>query len=239
VTLALISASMLTAVLFILPESRGADRSVSLAPQAVLGKYWNVVKQPAFIVYGLAGGFTLGSLFAYVGGSPFIYMEKFHFTQTQYGLLFSLNSLGYIGGSQVNRYLLKRAGSLRIAEVAAIWVAVLGFLMVLSAVLPGVSGYVMLVLLFLFLFGSGLLGPNTMALALEPFSENAGSASALIGFTQMLFGALASALVSVLHDQTALPMTGVMALCAGMSAALIVVQKMSLRRKAVLVKSNA
>ncbi len=231
VTLAAISASMLIAVLFFLPESRGADKSVRLDPASVTKKYFHVLKQPAFIVFGMAGAFTLGSLFAYISGSPFIYMEKFNFTQTQYGLLFSLNSFGYIGGSQVNRILLKRFDSLRIAEMASLTVAVLGFLMVLSAVTPGISGYVMLGFLFLFLFMSGLLGPNSTALALEPFSENAGTASALIGFTQMLFGALGSALVSALHNHTALPMTGVMAGCALASAGLILGQRVLLKRR--------
>ncbi|GHB61370.1 Bcr/CflA family drug resistance efflux transporter [Persicitalea jodogahamensis] len=237
ITLAVISASMLMGVLLLLPESRGSDKTVRLNPAAVTRKYYEVLKQPAFIVFGLAGGFTLGSLFAYISGSPFIYMEKFNFTQTEYGLLFSLNSFGYIGGSQVNRVLLKRFDSLRVAEMASLVVAVLGFLMVVSAVTPGISGYVMLVFLFLFLFVSGLLGPNTTALALEPFSENAGSASALIGFTQMLFGALASALVSALHNHTALPMTGVMAGCALASAGLILGQRIILKRRAILYHS--
>ncbi|MGC5198789.1 hypothetical protein, partial [Aphanothece microscopica] len=89
-----------------------------------------------------------------------------------------------------------------------------------------------------FLFGSGLLSPNTMALALAPFSTHAGSASALIGFTQMLFGALASGLVSLLHDQTALPMTGVMALCALASATLILIQKISEKRRPVVIQNQ-
>ncbi len=233
-TLAVISSAMLVGVLLLLPESRGADKTVRLDPVAVTKKYYAVLKQPAFIVFGIAGAFTLGSLFAYISGSPFIYMEKFNFTQTQYGFLFSLNSFGYIGGSQVNRILLKRFDSFRVAETASLIVAGLGFLMVASAVMPGVSGYVMLVFLFMFLFVSGLLGPNTTALALEPFAENAGSASALIGFTQMLFGALASALVSALHNHTALPMTGVMAACALASAGLILGQRVILKRRALL-----
>ncbi len=230
-TLAAICAAMLTGVLVMLPESRAADKSVRLDPASVLNKYYGVLKQPAFIVFGIAGAFTLGSLFAYISGSPFIYMEKFKFTQTEYGLLFSLNSFGYIGGSQVNRILLKKMDSLRVAEIASMVVAALGFLMVASAVTPGVSGYVMLGFLFLFLFFSGLLGPNTTALALEPFAENAGSASALIGFTQMLFGAIGSALVSALHNHTSLPMTGVMAACALASAGLILGQRILSKRR--------
>lgn len=235
-TLAIISSAMLAGVLALLPESRGADKTVRLDPAAVTKKYYMVLKQPAFLVFGIAGAFTLGSLFAYISGSPFIYMEKFSFSQTEYGLLFSLNSFGYIAGSQVNRLLLKRFDSLRVAEMASLVVAILGVMMVGSAVIPGVSGYVMLVFLFLFLFVSGLLGPNTTALALGPFAENAGSASALIGFTQMLFGALASALVSALHNHTALPMTGVMAGCALASAGLILGQRVVLKRRAVVMQ---
>jgi MFS transporter, DHA1 family, multidrug resistance protein len=235
VALAVISSLMLAGVLVLLPESRSPDKNVNLSPASVLGNYWAVLKEPAFIVYGLAGAFTVGSLFAYISGSPFIYMEKLGFTQTQYGFLFSLNSFGYIGGSQVNRILLKRTGSQRIAEVISMAVAVIGFLMVLSAILPGVSAYITLVLLFIFLFGNGLLGPNSMALALAPFSEYAGSASALIGFTQMLFGALASGLVSILHDYTALPMTGIMAFCAGASASLILIQKLIEKRRSMVI----
>ncbi len=232
-TLSAISLAMLGGVLLLLPESRGPDHSVVLTPSAVLRRYWVVVKQPAFIVYGIAGGFTLGSLFAYISGSPFVYMEKFNFTQTQYGFLLSFNSIAYIGGSQLNRILLRNADSLRVAEKSSLITAVLGVLLVLSATMPGLPPYLMLGVLFLFLFVSGLLSPNTTALAIAPFAENAGSASALIGFTQMLFGALASAAVSALHNQTALPMTGVMAACALGSAGLILGQRFLLKRRVV------
>ena len=56
-----------------------------------------------------------------------------------------------------------------------------------------------------------------MALALQPFTRNVGSASALIGSLQMIVGALASALVSYLHNETAMPMIWVMAGCTSIS----------------------
>ena len=46
------------------------------------------------------------------------------------------------------------------------------------------------------------------------FGRNAGSASALMGAIQMSIGAGTSALVSVLQNHTALPMTTLMACCA-------------------------
>jgi DHA1 family bicyclomycin/chloramphenicol resistance-like MFS transporter len=60
----------------------------------------------------------------------------------------------------------------------------------------------------------GFVFPNASALSLASFGHNAGSASALLGAIQMTIGACTSALVSILQNHTALPMTGVMACCA-------------------------
>jgi DHA1 family bicyclomycin/chloramphenicol resistance-like MFS transporter len=49
-----------------------------------------------------------------------------------------------------------------------------------------------LVLFFVFLSCLGLTYPNAAAIALAPFSRNAGSASALLGFIQMGTGAAVS-----------------------------------------------
>ena len=73
-----------------------------------------------------------------------------------------------------------------------------------------------LILISGYLFLQGFLYPNTTALALMPFEKNAGAASAMMGFLQMVCSSFASALVSYLHNGTALPMTGVMAGCAGL-----------------------
>jgi DHA1 family bicyclomycin/chloramphenicol resistance-like MFS transporter len=54
---------------------------------------------------------------------------------------------------------------------------------------------------------------NAIALALEPFTRNAGTASALIGSLQMVAGALSSGLVSYLHNGTMMPMVLMMAGC--------------------------
>jgi DHA1 family bicyclomycin/chloramphenicol resistance-like MFS transporter len=65
----------------------------------------------------------------------------------------------------------------------------------------------------LFLFCFGFINPNSAALALQPFSRNVGSASAIMGSTIMISGALASGLVSYFHNGTAIPMTLTMTLC--------------------------
>lgn len=224
--LALISALMLAAVYFFLPVSRQPDPSVTLRPSAVLRDYWKVLKEPTFMIYAVAGGFATGGLFAYVAGSPFIYMNLFHFTDAQYGWLFSFNALGYIAGSQVNRLCLRTSTSARVAELSSLSISIVGFLMVAGVLTQSLPWIGFLTLLFLYLFALGFLTPNTSALTLEPITRNVGSASAFMGFIQLLFGALASAVVSYLHNGTALPMAGVMAFCAIASFVLLLVQKL-------------
>ena len=97
---------------------------------------------------------------------------------------------------------------------------VIGLLLVSTSLFGFSELYTTIALVFLFLCCQGFLFPNASALSMAPFSQNAGNASALMGFIQMSVGALMSALVSLLHNESTLPMTGVMAFCT-LSASLI------------------
>jgi DHA1 family bicyclomycin/chloramphenicol resistance-like MFS transporter len=62
---------------------------------------------------------------------------------------------------------------------------------------------------------------------MAPYAQRAGSAAALIGALQFVFGAVAGSLIGFLHNGTALPMAGVIALCA--VSAFLVLQFLALR----------
>ena len=80
----------------------------------------------------------------------------------------------------------------------------------------------MLALLFLYLAMQGFLFPNTSALSLAPFHTRIGIASSLMGCFQMFFSGLASAAVSIFHNNTPLPMSAVIGFCAFFSFLFIV-----------------
>ena len=63
----------------------------------------------------------------------------------------------------------------------------------------------------IFTIGAGLTFPNNMAAALAPFPRIAGSASALMGFIQMIFASGVGVLISSYNDGTALSMTAALA----------------------------
>jgi DHA1 family bicyclomycin/chloramphenicol resistance-like MFS transporter len=140
--------------------------------------------------------------------------QYYHLSKSQYGLAFAFVAFAMVVATQLNRWLLKRWTSIQISRIANIWQAMIGVIMVVCLLTNTLTFWVLLGLIFFYLFGHGFIFPNTSALALSPFKALAGSASALLGCIQMGLGALSSAAVSILHNNTAMPMVVVMCACA-------------------------
>lgn len=214
VALTIMGTVILLAVHFFLPESRKPDPSLSLKPKHILSGFYNVLKEPQFYTYALTGSLAAAGLYAYISGSPYVFMEIFQVTERQYGWIFALVALGLIGSSQINSVLLRKYSSQQIIKVALLCQSVTGLILFIATYLGFLEVFSTIFLIFIFLCCQGFTFPNTSALSLAPFSKNAGSASAVLGGIQMAIGATTSALVSFLNNHTALPMTGVMAACA-------------------------
>ncbi len=204
---------VLIAVKAALPETREPDAAVSLKPRRVALNYLQVFKERTFVIYVLASALGSGGLFAYITGSPFVYMSLFGFSAAQYAWIFGGNGLAIIIGAQVNRAVLKKWDSARILLAVGTIQSTIGMLLFVGTLLGLLPTVVFLLLVFLFLFCSGFIGSNAGALAILPFSRNVGSASALMGSMLMVSAAVASWLVGYLDNGTAVPMTLVMALC--------------------------
>ncbi|WP_107483910.1 multidrug effflux MFS transporter, partial [Streptomyces recifensis] len=162
-----------------------------------------------FTGYLLAGGFAFAALFAYVSASPFVVQEVYGASPQTFSLLFGLNSVGLVLAGQINGKLL--VGRVRLDRVLACGLAVI--LLAATALLlmaTGVFGETGLApvaaALFVLMSAMGFTMPNTQALALLRTRHAAGSASALLGTTSFLIGAVASPLVGIAGERTAVPM---------------------------------
>jgi MFS transporter, DHA1 family, multidrug resistance protein len=231
VVLAIIASAVLFAVARLLPESKGADVSISLKPQFILRDFASVLKERTFLTYAIGSSLASAGLFAYISGSPFVFMEYFGLSDKMYGIAFAMNAAGYITGSQFNRLLLRRQTS----EQITLKVGVLQFVAAMALLFGSLTGSLnavgTLLLLFSFMFSLGVINPNASALAMAPFTKNAGSASAILGSMQMGTGALASAAVSYFHNRTLLPMTGVMAFATILSLVILISYHFISRKK--------
>jgi MFS transporter, DHA1 family, multidrug resistance protein len=198
--LACIAAVTLAATIFLLPEGHTPDQSISLKPKPILSSFAAIFKQPQFYTYAFAGAFSFAGLFTYVAGSPIIFMEGFHVSAQVFGGIFATLTMGFIGGSQVNVFLLRRFNSELIFSRALLLQVLTGLLFLVGTRNGWFGMTATLILFFVFLSCIGLTYPNAAAIALAPFSKNAGSASALLGFLQMGTGALISTGIGFFHS---------------------------------------
>ncbi|MBS1508831.1 MAG: multidrug effflux MFS transporter [Bacteroidetes bacterium] len=205
--------AVLIAVLFLLPESKKADPTHSLKPMAVTKNFYLILTDPQFYVYALTGAVASSGLYAYISGSPQVFIGLFDVNEKQYGWIFAIIAIGVIGSSQINSLALHKSTSEKIIPIALLFQCVIGVTLVALTYFSLSNLYTTIALIFLYLCCQGFIFPNASALTLAAFGHNAGSASALMGAIQMGIGALASAAVSVLQDNTALPMVCVMAFC--------------------------
>jgi len=223
ILLSLIVAAILAAVHFTLAETRQPDESLSLKPVPIVKNFLAVLKEPQFYTYAFTGAVASAGLYAYIAGSPYVFMELFHVSEKQYGWIFALIAMGLIGASQLNSVLLKNYESRQIIKIALLCQSVTGLLLFIGTLTGLLELFSTIFFIFIFLCCQGFTFPNSSALSLAPFSKNAGSASALLGGIQMSIGAFTSALVSILHNHTSLPMTGVMAACALLSFSVVMI----------------
>ncbi|MFD0793284.1 multidrug effflux MFS transporter [Mucilaginibacter litoreus] len=198
------------AVFFLLPDSYQPDKSLSLKPKPILKGFAAVIKEPQFYTYAISGGIAFSGLFAYVASSPLVFMDVFKVSSKAYGWIFAFLSIGFIGSSQVNSYLITKYKSQQIVKVALTVMVIISLLFVAGAAqhIFGLTGTIAMI--FMVLCCVGIISPNTSALSLAPFEKNAGIASSLLGAFQMCIGSAVSVGVSLFKSNSALPMAVLM-----------------------------
>jgi len=202
-----------------LRESLTADRRTSHNAVEMVAAYGKLFANPRFVGYALCGGCIFAGMFAYISGSPFVFIEVFGVPPQAYGLLFGLNVVGLLLGAYLNSRVVMRLGIDPMLLYCAIWAAVMscGLAMVATIGLGGLIA--ILVPLFLYMLTVGMIGANATAGGLAEFPKVAGSAAAMMGSLQYVIGAVFGAAVGALHNNSALPMAGVIAV-AGIAALL-------------------
>lgn len=206
-----------------LPESHKPDAGISLKPWPIIVEYFTILKHPRFATYALTGAFSFAGLFAYVAGSPIIFMDGFHLSPRMYSGMFALLSTGFIGGSQLNVSLLKHWRSEQIFKPCLALQMIVSVIFAASTYLGWCDLIPTLVLFYLFLSVTGIICPNAAALAMEPFNKNAGSASALLGFLQLGIGALISTGISTFASHDSFPIIAILAVTTMIGLAILLI----------------
>ncbi|AXG77550.1 multidrug effflux MFS transporter [Streptomyces paludis] len=188
-----------------LPPERRHSGGVGHALRTMRG----LVADRVFTGYMLSGGLAFAALFAYIAASPFVVQEIYGASPQTFSLLFGVNSIGLIAVGQINgKILVGRVAMDRVLGfgLVVIALAALALLLMTSGVFGEVGLFPVAAGLFVLMSAMGLAMPNTNASALMRTPHAAGSASALIGTAAFLIGAVASPLVGIAGEETAVPM---------------------------------
>jgi DHA1 family bicyclomycin/chloramphenicol resistance-like MFS transporter len=194
-----------------------------------LRRYASLLSDRVYLGYALTGGISIGGMFAYIAGSPFVFIKLYGVPAEHYGWVFGSNAAGFILMAQVNARLLAKRGPAFLLS-RTVWLYMLAALTLLGvAALRTDALWPLLVPLFICIASLGCIMPNTSACAMAGQGARAGSASALLGCIQFGVAAGAASLVGVLHDGTAMPMAIVISVC-GVLAVTIAMSTQRLQR---------
>ena len=212
-------ASVLT-IWLAFPETRKSAPHTRKAHAPLLSQLIILMRDRVFVGNALAGGLSQTTMFAYIAGSPYVFIEYFGVAPESYGWLFGINAFGLIASTQINRALLSRLGLERVLMITSTVAAVAGMALLVVA-LFGIGGLTGVMLpLFVCVSTIGFVFPNTSAAALVNHPERAGLASGVLGTMQFALAAVASVLVGMMQAQSPVPLATI--ICAVTLSALLV-----------------
>ncbi|WP_407314900.1 multidrug effflux MFS transporter [Pseudomonas sp. nanlin1] len=212
ILLSLFSASALAAIALGLPESMPAHQPRQPLSGA-LKQYVSLLSDRVFVGHALTGGIAMAGMFAYIAGSPFVFIKLYGVPAEHYGWLFGSNAAGFILVAQINARLLAKYGPAFLLS-RTVWIYLAGGITLLAvSALQTAQLWPLMVPLFVCIASLGCIIPNASACAMNGQGARAGSASAMMGSLQFSVAAGAASLVGVLHDGSAMPMAMVISLC--------------------------
>ncbi|PPE71251.1 multidrug effflux MFS transporter [Caldimonas thermodepolymerans] len=200
------------------PETLPRERRRPLDGASILAGYATLLRSPRFMVPALAGGIAGASMFAFITGSPFVFMGHFGLSEQQYGWVFGGTALGLVAGAQLNGIALRRFGVARLLGLAL--GVNLAAAVALLAVAQTPHPLVLMLPLWFVIATLGLVAGNSAAIAMAASGAYPGTASALVGILQFGCAFAVSSAVAAAQNGTTWPMVLAMLASAVLGSAL-------------------
>jgi DHA1 family bicyclomycin/chloramphenicol resistance-like MFS transporter len=109
----------LVAVFAGLKETRDAAARLDSSVAGALRAYGVLLRDWHYLGLVFIGGCAMAGFFVYLAGSPFVLINYYGLSSTQYSLAFGLNAIAFIGAAQFTGWLGQRFGLVRVVKVAA------------------------------------------------------------------------------------------------------------------------
>lgn len=195
----------------LLPETLHKPTSGPFSLATMGSLYRSVLRHRGFLAHlGIMTPMFVG-LYAWVSGAAVVIQGVYGLSPLAFGFTYAVGSMGYMIGTNIAVRIVMRLGLDRMIGLGTLTMAAGGLLMA-SVVALGISGVFWLVIgMTIYLAGMGLAMPQTMASALTPFPDRAGTASSLLGFSQQGSAAIGAAAIGLYLGRSAWPVAGTIA----------------------------
>jgi DHA1 family bicyclomycin/chloramphenicol resistance-like MFS transporter len=213
--LATVGVATLGAAAIVVGETLAPQNRAAHPMRQDLSVFREIIRDRSFVPYMLSVGLFGGVLFAFISGSPFVVEKIYRQSPTVFSFVFGCVSAVMVVLGQINARLV-RSHSPQTLLAAAVIMSASGAVGILLIATVGTSlGLPFFVIGLIFAVSpNGAIQPNATALGLENYAINAGAASALLGLSGFVGGALISPLVGIAGERTGIPQGIVMATCA-------------------------
>jgi DHA1 family bicyclomycin/chloramphenicol resistance-like MFS transporter len=169
------------------PERRTRGTS---ARELVVG-YVRFLRTPGTRAPLLLGCLSFAGQFAYISASPFVLIDGYRVPAGHYAFYFAATALMLMIGSMIGgRMLSSGAPPSRMLVIGSSTLLAGGALAAIGTRIPALGVYGLMIPMLVYFVGIGLGGPSATASTMAPVPELAGTASAAIGFSSMIAGAL-------------------------------------------------
>jgi DHA1 family bicyclomycin/chloramphenicol resistance-like MFS transporter len=195
VTMAVAGAVVLAGIAA-LPETLAPENKRTGGLRATFADWGVLVRDRRYVALVLTLALAVAAMFGYLTSAAFVLKDKYGLGPTQFALAFGFGAAGFIVGNLMGGPLARRTSAERVVAVGCggLVLAALGLAAVQATHGPLAAFLAPVLLLFV---STGMTVPNTMALAVMPHPQRAGSAAALLGVSQFVLGGSIAPLIGV------------------------------------------
>jgi DHA1 family bicyclomycin/chloramphenicol resistance-like MFS transporter len=191
----LIGMALGATIIFRLPETIRHRSREEFSFPAVLQGYRVLLRHHGYRSYVALSSLTYSGLFCFISGATFVLQGYYGLSEIAFGFSFASVVIGFISGSFTAQRVVTKLGLNRTISIGMALITFGGAAMVLLSLFAPKSVLSVIIPMAFYTGGVGFIMPQSMAGAMQPFSDRAGAASSLLGLIQMSSAAIAGVVV--------------------------------------------